>query len=118
MDVNDRAKLGEAPRRASVIKMNVTKENVPNVRGVKASAAQRGGDVIKGRLWTGVEQHEAISSLKGRRRDNAADAELVGVKDVNHRVVSHHMTAQASTIKRVTGLNAGGSALTAPFYVR
>ena len=47
VNVNCRAKVGEAPRGAGVIEMDVAKKNVANVARFRAELSQRGPDVLE-----------------------------------------------------------------------
>ena len=47
MDVNRRSKLGESPGRASVIKMNMTDEDMPDVVRRSTNLPKRGYDIDK-----------------------------------------------------------------------
>jgi hypothetical protein len=48
MDVNRRTKLGESPSRAGMIKMNMTKEDMPDVVSRSTKLPNRSNDLIKG----------------------------------------------------------------------
>jgi hypothetical protein len=83
MDVNRRAELGESPRRASVVEMNVTEEDMLNVASRSANVPQSSNDISKGRLRAGIEQDKPVVRFQRRRRDDARAAELNSIEDMN-----------------------------------
>ena len=83
-----RAEPGETPRGSGVIEMDVAEKNVPNVLSGESRLLQLFGQVLEGRLRSGVEERQTILSFKRSRGDNPGPVELSGIENVNrHRTV-------------------------------
>ena len=95
MNVNRGSKLGEAPSRTGVVKMDMTEEDVLNIVSGSTKLAKRGDDIVKGRFGTGIEKDKAIAGFQRRRGDDARPGELNGVEDVNFQravITSYRLT--------------------------
>ena len=84
MDINRRAEFRETPGGTGVIEMDVAKENVPHIFGGKSTLLEFFGYVLEGRFRTSVEQDDSIIRLKRGGGDDASQAELPGVENMNH----------------------------------
>ena len=71
MNVNRGSKLGEAPSRTGVVKMDMTEEDVLNIVSGSTKLAKRGDDIVKGRFGTGIEKDKAIAGFQRRCGDDA-----------------------------------------------
>jgi hypothetical protein len=83
MDVNRSSKLGESPRCAGMIEMNVTEKEMPDIVSRSTNLPKRSYDIIKGRLRPGIKQDDAVICFQRGRCNNARPAELNGIEDVN-----------------------------------
>jgi len=57
MDVDRRAQLGKARRRASMIEMNVTQKNMTHILRRITNPAQFRADIVESRFRAGIEQN-------------------------------------------------------------
>ena len=83
MDVNGRAEFRETPGSSSVIEMNMTEKDVPNVVGGETRFVELLGHIREGRFRSGVEEHKPLTSLEGRRRNDAPPAELSCIENMD-----------------------------------
>jgi len=81
VDINHCPKLGESPRCAGVIEVNVTKENMTNVFGREASISEIRDDVLESRFRAGVEQRDAVICFECGYGNDAGPAELARIEN-------------------------------------
>ena len=86
MHVNRRARLGETPRGARVIEMDVAQKDVANVVRREAHGVHRRRDVGKSCVRSGIEERDAVVRLERGRGDDPGPTEMPGVENMDHRV--------------------------------
>ena len=82
--MDGRAGFGEMPGRASVVEMNVTEENVPDVVRRKARDPHFESERFEGGISSGIEKRDPVVRLQGDRADDPRLAEMAGIENVNH----------------------------------
>ena len=69
MDMNRRAQLGETPRRARMIEVDMAEKNVTHFVRREIRRPHRGREIFEGRVRAGIEEGDAVVRLeRGRRR--------------------------------------------------
>ena len=84
MDMNRRAQLGETPRRARVIEMDMAEKNVAHIVRREIRRAHRGREILEGRVRPGIEEGDAVVRLERGDGDDAGPAEMLRVENVDH----------------------------------
>jgi hypothetical protein len=84
MHVDRRSAFGETPRRAGMIEVNVTEENVPNILCRKPGFAKIDNYVVERRFGARIKKSDAVIGFDGGCGNNAGPTELTGIEDVEH----------------------------------
>jgi hypothetical protein len=93
----NRCCLREPPGRAGVVEMNVTQENVANVRRLEARFPKIDNHIVERRFRSGIEQRDSVASFECSRSDDAGVAELARIQYVNfHRLIISSTPSQPS----------------------
>jgi len=95
----DRCCFCESPGGTGVIEVNMTKKNVPNVAGVESGLSKIGHDVVKSRLWTGVEKRDAVVCFERGRGNDSSVTKLARIKNIQgHETSDEQPNVELSTI--------------------
>lgn len=84
MNMDSGARLGETPGRSRVIKMDVAKEDLPDVGRREAAFAHSLADMAKSGIGAGIEEGDPIVRLECGGGDNSAPVQMKRIENVDH----------------------------------